>query len=161
MEIQSLAPSLQSPINIDMDSITTPFSGSKQKQEHTNHLKGHEIASRFIKTPAFSYACLHFLSDSTCQTDPDAITVRSHLSSALTQFLGLSGAAIPVDILKLEGGECWVRVAREDLGTFVAAVGGWAGANESGERLGWRVKTSGNWLNVLVAGRKTEIIWDG
>jgi ribonuclease P/MRP protein subunit POP8 len=144
-----------------MDSTTTQFPCSKQKREHTNLLRGHEIAARSIKTPAFSYACLHFLSDSTSQTDPDAITVRSHLSSALTQFLGLSGAAIAVDILKVEGGECWVRVAREDLGAFVAAVGGWTGADERGERLSWRVKTSGNWLNVLVAGRKTDIIWDG
>jgi ribonuclease P/MRP protein subunit POP8 len=143
-----------------MDSTITCLAGSKQKRQHTDILKGHEITAQTIKTPAFSYACLHLVSESAYPTDLDAITVRSHLASALTQLLGLSGAAIPIDILKLEGGECWIRVAREDLGPVVAAVGGWAGATEIGGRLGWRVKTSGNWLNALVAGRKTGIIWD-
>ena len=100
------------------------------------------------------------------QTTLDEITVRSYLTSALTQFLGLSGAAISVDILKVEaaegkkvddGGEVWVRVPREDLAPFLAAVGGWVG---EGGKVGWRVKGSGNWLSELVGGKDGERIWN-
>jgi len=140
---------------------------SKRKQDHLP-ARGHQISTLIIKTPPFSYAHLSLLTASTSPQKPtlDEITVRSYLTSALTQFLGLSGAAISIDILKVEsaagkkldeGGEVWVRVPREDLAPFLAAVGGWVG---EGGNVGWRVKGSGNWLSELVGGRHEERIWN-
>ena len=144
-------------------STTTSTSALKRKQPPA---RGHQISHMVIKTPPFSYAYLSLMTSSPPQTTLDEITVRSYLTSALTQFLGLSGAAISVDILKVEaaegkkvddGGEVWVRVPREDLAPFLAAVGGWVG---EGGKVGWRVKGSGNWLSALVGGRDEERIWN-
>ena len=121
--------------------------------------KSHEITSRTIKTPAFSYTCLELISDPPSKVPLDDLTVRSYLTSAFTQFLGLTGSAISVDILKVEPKECWIRVPREELSAVVAAVGGWVGRGENGGEVGWRVRGSGNWLGSLVGGRSAEKVW--
>jgi len=145
----------------DAPSLAT--SDSKRKQPPS---RGHQISTVIIKTPPFSYAHLALITSSPSITTLDEITVRSYLTSALTQFLGLSGAAISIDILKVEGtdgkklvtaGDVWLRVPREDLAPFLAAVGGWVG---EGGKVGWRVKGSGNWLSALVGGRDEERIWN-
>lgn len=84
----------------------------------------------------------------TTSDDLDALTARTYLTSALSQFLGLTGAAIPVDILHLRGREVWVRVARGDGSAVVAAVSGWVGQGS----VGWRVRGRGAWLGGLVGG---------
>jgi ribonuclease P/MRP protein subunit POP8 len=123
--------------------------------------KSHEITCRTIKSPAFSYACLELISDPPSKVPLDNLTVRSYLTSALTRFLGLTGSAISVDILKVEPKECWIRVPREDLSAVVAAVGGWVGRGENGGEVGWRVRASGNWLGSLLGERSTEEVWTG
>jgi len=131
----------------------------KRKASKTN--KGHEISTLTIKHPPFSYACLELISDPPSKASLDDLTVRSYLTSAFTQFLGLTGSAISVDILKVEDKECWIRVPREDLSAVVAAVGGWVGGSDKNGRVGWRVRVSGNWLGSLVAAREQEKIWTG
>ena len=112
----------------DQDATTAdPPSTLTQTQKTT---KGHEIASKTIKNPPFSYARLELMSESTFEINLDNLTVRSYIMAALTQFLGLSGSAISVDILKVEGREAWIRVPREDLSPVVAAVGGWVGDSD-------------------------------
>ena len=106
----------------------------------------------------FSYAHLELTSDSGHEVDLDPLTVRSHITSALTQFLGLSGSAIPVDILKLERSRCWIRTQRDDLSPFIAAVGGWIGRTDTGGKIGWKVRGTGNWLNVLMM--ESEKTWN-
>ncbi|KAL2067837.1 hypothetical protein VTL71DRAFT_15935 [Oculimacula yallundae] len=140
------------------DITGTPAVISTQKQSH----RGHEITSRTIKTPQFSYACLRLFSESTTATASqlDTLTVRSYVGSALNQLLGLTGSAISVDILKVEGRECWIRVPREDLSLVIAAVGGWTGGFEGDGKVGWKVKSSGNWLSVLVAEGHAGQPWD-
>lgn len=91
----------------------------------------------------------------------DDLTVRSYITAALTQFLGLTGSAISVDIMKVDGRECWIRVPREDLSPVMAAVGGWVGGNNEQEKVGWMVKASGNWLSSLVGNQGVEKIWSG
>lgn len=118
------------------------------------------ITSKTITTPPFSYICLELVSDTAARIKLDEITVRAYITSALTQFLGLTGSAISVDILKVQGKESWIRVPREDLSPVIAAVGGWFGENEAEGRVGWKVKASGNWLGVLVAEREAETLWD-
>ncbi|PMD65126.1 uncharacterized protein K444DRAFT_608807 [Hyaloscypha bicolor E] len=132
------------------------------KRKHQKHLKGHEMITKTIKTPPFSYVHLQLISDADSVKDLDSLTVRSHITAALTQFLGVTGAAISIDILKVEGTECWIRVPREDLSPVVAAVGGWVGGPGYGTagKVGWKVKGSGNWLSVLVGGRSKAGIWN-
>jgi ribonuclease P/MRP protein subunit POP8 len=139
----------------DTNMSEEPSTKRKQKQP-----KGHEITTKTIKTPPFSYACLELIFDSTTDIKLDEITVRSHITAALTQFLGLSGSAISVDILKAEGRECWIRVPREDLSTVLAAVGGWMGEDDADGKIGWQVKARGNWLSSLVGNQGVEKIWN-
>src|SRR5438045_1677503 len=65
----------------------------------TKIIKSHEIATRTIKTPPFSYAWLELISDPPSKVILEYLTVRSFLTAAFTQFLGLTGSAISVDIL--------------------------------------------------------------
>jgi ribonuclease P/MRP protein subunit POP8 len=158
---------------MDIDVLQNPTSKSKSRPS-----RGHEITTKTIKSTPFSYIHLELISSlpstsTTSSTYPskptlDALTIRTYLTSALAQFLGLTGSAISIDILKISGLGCWIRVAREDLSPVLAAVGGWVGnANGGGgadgserERVGWRVKGSGNWLSVLLAQRDEESIWN-
>jgi len=137
------------------------------KKRSKPHLKGHEITSRTIKTPPWTYIHLNLLTSdpiSTPHTKLDLLTARTYLTNALTQFLGLSGSAIAVDFLKLEDGvendgrcgDVWIRVPREDAGVFLAAVGGWV----SGTGVGWKVLSWGNWLGALQGGSTTESVWN-
>jgi ribonuclease P/MRP protein subunit POP8 len=142
----------------DPDTSMADQPGTKRK--HQKQLKGHEITTKTIKTPPFSYVHLQLISDSDSTKDLDSLTVRSHITAALTQFLGATGSAISVDILKVETTECWIRVPREDLSPVVAAVGSWIGGNETEGKVGWRIKGSGNWLSVLVGERGKESIWN-
>lgn len=150
---------------VTMEEISSPK--SKPKQKHPPD-RGYETSTVYIKTPPFSYVHLSLITPSPSQeaNTLDEITVRSYLTSALTQFLGISGSAISVDILKVEGtdekkvdvgGEVWVRVPREDLAPFLAAVGGWVG---EGGKVGWSIKGSGNWLSSLVGNRDVARIWN-
>ena len=98
---------------------------------------------------------------------PDALQVRSLCTSALRQFLGLTGTAIPLDILATHGSEAWVRVPRSDLAVFAAALAAWSGeaVPEAGERgqealCVWRVKGASNYLGALVARAAQPRIWD-
>lgn len=78
----------------------------------------------------------------------DGVTAHLHLTAALSSFLGVHGAAIPVDITKLEGREVWIRVPADDRVALVAAAGGWiSGSGES-----WRVKGWSHW-NADACGR--------
>jgi ribonuclease P/MRP protein subunit POP8 len=154
------------PPAIAMESVPSPADplisdSGNAKRKLPKATKSHEITSRTIKTPAFSYACLELISDPPSKVPLDDLTVRSYLSSAFTHFLGLTGSAISVDILKVEPKECWIRVPREDLSVVIAAVGGWVGRGENGVEVGWRVRGSGNWLGSLVGGRSAEKVWTG
>jgi ribonuclease P/MRP protein subunit POP8 len=122
-------------------------------------VKSHEITSRTIKSPAFSYAWLQIISDPPTKLPLDNITVRSYLTAAFTQFLGLTGSAISVDILKIEDKECWIRVPREDLSAVVAALGGWMARGDNGGEVAWRIRGSGNWLGSLSNRENVEKLW--
>ncbi|PKY05460.1 hypothetical protein P168DRAFT_303258 [Aspergillus campestris IBT 28561] len=84
----------------------------------------------------------------TTKTQPlDPLTARTHLTSALSQFLGLTGTAIPLDILKIttpgldtasDSGSTnqekivWVRVPRADATAVVDALSSWIGGGSGG-----------------------------
>ena len=75
----------------------------------------------------------------------DLLTVRTHLTSALTQFLGITGAATSVDILRVEGRDAWIRVSFEDRAAVTEAISGWVGSD-----VAWKIKESGSWLGGMV-----------
>lgn len=98
----------------------------------------------------------------------DALSARTYLSSALSQFLGVTGTAIPIDILKVEPkgtksngltkyGSVWVRVPRDDGAAVVAAISSWIGGSGSGSGAAWRVCAKGNYLGALVSGSGSDL----
>lgn len=107
----------------------------------------------------------------------DVLSARTYLSSALSQFLGLTGTAIPIDILKIDLAsstsgqyaqpvlytearryDCvWVRVPREDGAAVVAALSSWIGGGGSGANIAWRICAKGNYLGALVGGSGKDL----
>ncbi|KAK1835815.1 hypothetical protein QBC39DRAFT_297657 [Podospora conica] len=123
--------------------------------------KTRELTTATIKSPPFAY--LH-LSASSSTTTLDALQVRSYCTSACRQFLGATGAAIPVDILSVPsgsgGGDAWVRVPRADLGAFAGAITAYGGSSsDAGGVMVLRVKACGDWLGSLVGGEGEERVW--
>ena len=104
-----------------------------------------------IKRPPFTYLHLTLLpSDPTSNTPPiDILTARAYLTSALEQFLGMTGTAIPIDFLKVEGRDVWIRVPREDASKVVGALSQWVGRDGG---VGWRIRGRGECLGSLTAG---------
>ncbi|KAI1617791.1 hypothetical protein EDD36DRAFT_459464 [Exophiala viscosa] len=86
----------------------------------------------------------------------DDITARSYLTAALQQYLGLTGVAIPVDILKTEEFSVWIRVPRDDEAAVTAAVSQWA--SQKGVSL--KIDARGSWLGGVVArGGRDAKLW--
>ncbi|KAL7650588.1 hypothetical protein ACMYSQ_010365 [Aspergillus niger] len=131
------------------------------------------------RTPTWTYLKLQLVTNppSTSTSPLDPLTARTYLSAALSQFLGLMGTTIPIDILKVsppssssstEGGKTggsgntvWTRVPRDDAAAVVAALSSWIGGgtgtntNGGGDAAGgssvaWRVCAKGNYLGALV-----------
>ncbi|KAF2118921.1 hypothetical protein BDV96DRAFT_367321 [Lophiotrema nucula] len=100
--------------------------------------------------------------------DIDPITASALLVRPLNQYLGLTGSAIPVDILKTHAAEVWIRIPREDAKAFRASLSGWIGsceremipgAKEGVEarvRVAWRVKGEAEYLGGLGMGGDAE-----
>jgi ribonuclease P/MRP protein subunit POP8 len=103
-----------------------------------------------LRKPQWTYFHLAALSFSSALPTLDILTFRQNLTSALTQFLGLTGAAIDVDILKFEGTEAWIRVHRDDATAVHEAISGWAGAKTISGQYKWTVKGRDEWLTRLV-----------
>ena len=103
-----------------------------------------------LRTTPYSYLQLSVTSvDGRVARHPlDTITARTYLTSALSQYLGLTGTAIPIDILKVTDQDFWVRVPKEDASAVVAAVGQWANASVG---ISLKVEGRGDWLGGVVA----------
>ncbi|GKT49314.1 uncharacterized protein ColSpa_09495 [Colletotrichum spaethianum] len=125
--------------------------------------KSHELLTCTIKTPLFSYAQLELVTDSPQASDAaaglDNLQVRSYCNAALRQFLGATGSAIPIDILKVDGNQCWLRVPRPDLSPFAAAITAWAGVSEQGSRRVLRVKQCSDYLGAMVGADGQDKLW--
>ncbi|RCI07484.1 hypothetical protein L249_4515 [Ophiocordyceps polyrhachis-furcata BCC 54312] len=115
-----------------------------------------------VRSPPFAYAYLQLATDDNKDdgaVDLDYLQVKSYCDAALRQFLGLAGAAIPVEILSVNGRQCWVRVPGPDLGTFGAAITAWQGVTESGSRRLLRIRRCSDWLGVMVGADGQERLW--
>lgn len=129
------------------DNITQPpettasTSPTKKKKRKKRPTKPHILSQFTIRKAPWSYFHLQRLVSSNTVPALDAVTVQLYLSSALTQFLGLHGAAIAFDILRIADQDVWIRLAAEDRGALVAAAGGWVSSNGDG----WRIKGWSSW----------------
>ncbi|KAJ5087836.1 hypothetical protein N7456_011452 [Penicillium angulare] len=132
------------------------------------------------RNPPWTYLKLQLIPQpGSSSTQPfDALSARTYLSSALSQYLGLTGTAIPIDILKVEGASSasddtqpqntssstgknsfvWIRVPRDDGAAVVAALSSWiSGGGGSGATFAWRICAKGNYLGALVAGSGRDL----
>lgn len=117
--------------------------------EPTSHSSSRSLT---IRNPPHTYLHLILLTStlsSSSQPPVDILTARTYLTSALNQYLGMTGTAIPIDFLKVEGRSVWIRVPREDGVALVGALSQWVG--KEGD-VSWRVKAKGEWLGSVVAG---------
>ena len=115
-----------------------------------------------LGNPPFAYAQLELSMDT---NDPNAIAlddlqVKAYCTAALRQFLGVTGTAIPIDILKVTPSEAWLRVPREDLPSFAAALTAWKGMSENGTSYLLRLKQCSDWLGTMVGSDGHEKLWE-
>ena len=120
---------------------TTSTTSTKKKKRKKRPTKPHILSQFTIRKAPWSYIHLQRLTSSSTAPALDGMTVQLYLASALTQFLGLHGAAIAFDILRIADQDVWIRLAAEDRGSLVAAAGGWVSSNGDG----WRVKGWSSW----------------
>ncbi|PYH42022.1 uncharacterized protein BP01DRAFT_304288 [Aspergillus saccharolyticus JOP 1030-1] len=122
------------------------------------------------RSPPWTYLKLQLthqppVSQSTLNHPLDPLTARTYLSAALRQFLGLSGTAIAIDILKIDppsgtnAKTIWIRVPEPDASAVVAALSSWVGGSEANGNgnVAWRVCAKGNFLQAIVNGSGAEI----
>lgn len=140
---------------------TTNLDAKISFAEKSGHQKSHDILTCTIKTTPFSYAHLELITDRPEEAvELDNLQVKSYCTIALRQFLGLTGAAIPLDILKTNGSECWLRVPRQDLGSFAAAITAWKGTSDGGVQYVLRMKQCSDWLGVMVGSDGQDRLWN-
>ncbi len=143
--------------------LPTPQPSTKRKKATSSST----LTQYTLRSPPWTYLHLSVQTTPSKPINPsspaalDAITARTFLTAALQQFLGLTGTAIPIDLLKIEGHDVWIRVPREDGSAVVAALGGWTGRGESGANVGWRVRGWDDWLFKLVGGTGEDLFGDG
>ncbi|KAF2660753.1 hypothetical protein K491DRAFT_588492 [Lophiostoma macrostomum CBS 122681] len=165
----------------------TPASPPSKKRKRKE--KPHILHTATFKKPTWTYLHIELVtpdstvstSTSTPHTEPaptqsshppptqnshttpslDPVTISTLLTPALSSFLGLTGSAIPLDILKTAGRHVWLRVARQDARAVQAGLAGWIGQCEGAlvpgvvekgrVRVAWRVNGVSGVLGGLVA----------
>ncbi|ERT02358.1 hypothetical protein HMPREF1624_00656 [Sporothrix schenckii ATCC 58251] len=138
--------------------------GAASKTKTAKESKTRELYSSTIGRPPFAYAQIEVVQNHQSQESQgplDALQVRSYCDAALKQFLGATGAAMPLDLLKLDGNEFWVRLPREDMGLFAAALAAWSSVSRGGTATALRLRASGNWLGSLIGRSQQQALWNG
>ncbi|EAW12574.1 uncharacterized protein ACLA_009970 [Aspergillus clavatus NRRL 1] len=147
-------------------STTTPSKRKSPNETNTSNPSA-KVLHFTSRNPAWTYLKLQLITHPSSTTTPlDPLTAKTHLTAALSQFLGLTGTAIPLDILKTapatsHAQTVWVRVPRPDAPAVVAALSSWiGGAQGSAAQAGgvaWRVCARGNYLGAVVRGSGAEL----
>lgn len=100
-------------------------SKSDKHKRRKHNPKNLTVAKYSARKPVWSYLHLQHVSQPPIKTALDEMTVIMWIDEALQRFLGLHGRAIPVDIMKLDERDVWVRVPHDDHSALVAALSGW------------------------------------
>ncbi|RAH56824.1 hypothetical protein BO85DRAFT_42003 [Aspergillus piperis CBS 112811] len=135
-----------------MSTTTTTPSKRKSSTTTTSSSSTPKTIHFTSRTPTWTYLKLQLINNPpTTSTPLDPLTARTYLSAALSQFLGLTGTSIPIDILKISpprpswassststggkgaglGSTVWTRVPRDDAAAVVAALSSWIGGSAS------------------------------
>ena len=109
-----------------------------------------------LRHPPYTYLHLSPITTATSTPPLDTVTVLSYLQSALTQYLGLHGAAIPIDVLKVEDQNAYIRMPYNDGSAVVAAVSQWQSRDG---KMGLRVKGRSAWLGGLLEEEGNGNLW--
>ncbi|KAL5342931.1 hypothetical protein BJX70DRAFT_394371 [Aspergillus crustosus] len=113
------------------------------------------------RNPTWTYLKLQIITNPPTTQPIDPLTARTHLTSALSQFLGLAGSSIPIDILHVSPAPSpttkenyiWIRVPRQDAPALVSALSSWiGGSGDEADSVAWRICAKGNFLGALVRG---------
>ncbi|KAB5575906.1 hypothetical protein GE09DRAFT_608938 [Coniochaeta sp. 2T2.1] len=140
--------------------------------------KAHTLHTLTLTSPSFAYAHLQLSTSNSNSSPPslprssqppqqlDNLQLTAYLTAALRQFLGDHGAAVSIDILKIQGKDCWVRLPRQDLGLFAAAVTAYPGTTTTAQGLGGgttglllRLVGAGDWLGSVVGREGEGEVW--
>jgi ribonuclease P/MRP protein subunit POP8 len=122
--------------------------------------KACEIQTCAIREPPFSYAVAELVTDSITKAAAlDNLQVRAYLTTALTRFLGATGEAIPIDILKVQAPRFWLRLPSQDLAAFAAAITAWRGGTEDGINYAFRLRHCSDWLGAMVGRDDQDDLW--
>ncbi|KAF4966715.1 hypothetical protein FSARC_5630 [Fusarium sarcochroum] len=145
--------------------MTQNSSQSSQKNifQQKDLEKSHDILTCTIKEPPFSYAHLELVTNtlsSSSSVTLDNLSLKSYCTTALRQFLGITGTAISIDILKVENNHAWVRVPRPDLGSFAAAITAWRGTSDNGEQVSLQLRQCSDWLGAMVGTDGQDRLWN-
>ncbi|KAL1995191.1 hypothetical protein VTN49DRAFT_1378 [Thermomyces lanuginosus] len=128
-----------------------------EPNKSSNSIEPRHFTSR---SPRWTYLHLRLISDHP-QPPLDTLTTKTTLTSALTQYLGLTGAAISVDIMHVipDKREAWVRVPRDDASAVVAGLSSWVGSSASAEEGGitWRVLGWGAFPSAICHGSGSDL----
>ncbi|KAH0409267.1 hypothetical protein KCU90_g21056, partial [Aureobasidium melanogenum] len=79
--------------NVEMVDAESSSAAKRKRSEKASS----NVTQFTIRNPPWSYLQLSLITDSP-NYQLDALTAHLHLRSALSQFLGLHGTAIPIDI---------------------------------------------------------------
>ncbi|KAI1809945.1 hypothetical protein GGS20DRAFT_236877 [Poronia punctata] len=122
--------------------------------------KSYKLVQSAIKAQPYAYVHLELLRPTASSSDKlDAIQVRSFCTVALKQFLGVTGIATPLDILKVEGHNCWLRIPQGNLSSFSAAITTWHGTTQDGLHSNLRIRGCSAWLGALVGQQDDQKLW--
>lgn len=148
-----------------------PASSEDIKKRKRKEKETHILHQTTFRKPAWSYFHLSLVTPGTAALsstvaaassearDLDALTVSTLLLQPLTAYLGITGAAVPIDILYTQGRDAYVRIPRQDARGFRAGLSGWIGGCDTGSipgvkeggrvNVAWRVVTEGGSLGLL------------
>jgi ribonuclease P/MRP protein subunit POP8 len=133
---------------------------SSQKRKAERITKVYSDAT--IRTFSFAYFHLTLLRSSTAVSSTtreietiDALSVKKFFTAALAQYFGIMGSAIPVDILKLDGQDAWVRVPFDDKSVVLEALSNWVGND-----VAWRIRECGCWAGGLTGQNGHDLFSD-
>ncbi|KAJ2896740.1 uncharacterized protein MKZ38_005268 [Zalerion maritima] len=142
--------------------MSTPMEiSSTQLQQHPkSHTKSHDLVTSTIRSNTWGYAHLKMVPEGHInRLELDNLQAKSLCTSAFSQFLGISGTAISVDILKVANAELWVRLPGRDLSRFSAAVSAYRGSVISGNQYSLYIVACSEWLGALVSQEGQPSLW--
>lgn len=141
-------------MDVDAQGDVSNLSTAKEKSQ-----KCHELFTSTIRKPPYAYAHLEVVTEPPETEAVDEIQIRMYFTKALGQFLGVTGTAIPIDILKVQSKECWIRMPRQDLGPFTSAITAWTGESRGGTTTILQLRACGDWLGSLLGRTDQQNLW--